>query len=451
MTRPRSSAFWCSGSRRSSPPARAPIPYARRRRDRRNRLGVERRGAGADHHEPSRCVGGAAAPGTKSAFLRRLEAGLARVGHLVRRANEEEAARHRIDWAARQVSVIDIHNLHDQAKRFVVGVVLKRMFEDKEARGTAQPLVFTVLDELNRYAPRSGWSPIKEVLLDIAERGRSLGIILIGAQQTVERGRAAGDRQRRVPGGRSARRRRGGEERVPLPADGEPCPGGHSEAGHADRAPARAPGAAPAAVPVSRVGHPGQRGPRDRTRDPFRGVLMRFLHTGDWHVGKTLKGRSRQDEHEAVLAEILDIARRERVDALLIGGDTFDSVAPDARGRAAGLLDARRVCGGRDPRGADRRQPRPPAPAGGADGAAGSPPHLHPPGAVPARRRRRDRAAVPRRSEVGADRRAAVRAGAEDRRRVPTVRSRGAVVSGVRRACRAHAGGARPGIPGEHA
>jgi hypothetical protein len=127
---------------------------------------------------------GAAAAGTKAAFVRRLEAGLARVGHLVRRATEEEAGRHRIDWTTRQVSVIDIHNLHDQAKRFVVGVVLKRMFEDKEARGTAQPLVFTVLDELNRYAPRTGWSPIKEVLLDIAERGRSLGIILIGCQQT---------------------------------------------------------------------------------------------------------------------------------------------------------------------------------------------------------------------------------------------------------------------------
>jgi exonuclease SbcD len=55
---------------------------------------------------------------------------------------------------------------------------------------------------------------------------------------------------------------------------------------------------------------------------------MRFLHTGDWHVGKPLKGRSRQDEHEAVLAQIVEIARRERVDALLIGGDTFDSVAP---------------------------------------------------------------------------------------------------------------------------
>jgi len=46
-------------------------------------------------------------------------------------------------------------------------------------------LLFTMLDELNKYAPREGTSPIKEVLLDIAERGRSLGIILIGAQQTA--------------------------------------------------------------------------------------------------------------------------------------------------------------------------------------------------------------------------------------------------------------------------
>ena len=45
--------------------------------------------------------------------------------------------------------------------------------------------MFLVLDELNKYAPREGWSPIKEVILDIAERGRSLGVILIGAQQTA--------------------------------------------------------------------------------------------------------------------------------------------------------------------------------------------------------------------------------------------------------------------------
>ena len=42
-----------------------------------------------------------------------------------------------------------------------------------------------MLDELNKYAPRDGDSPIKEILLDVAERGRSLGIVLIGAQQTA--------------------------------------------------------------------------------------------------------------------------------------------------------------------------------------------------------------------------------------------------------------------------
>jgi len=55
---------------------------------------------------------------------------------------------------------------------------------------------------------------------------------------------------------------------------------------------------------------------------------MRFLHTGDWHVGKTLRGRSRADEHRAVLAEIADIADDRRVDAVLVAGDLFDTAAP---------------------------------------------------------------------------------------------------------------------------
>jgi DNA helicase HerA-like ATPase len=52
-------------------------------------------------------------------------------------------------------------------------------------RSGAGGLLFTMIDELNKYAPREGNSPIKDLLLDIAERGRSLGIILIGAQQTA--------------------------------------------------------------------------------------------------------------------------------------------------------------------------------------------------------------------------------------------------------------------------
>jgi hypothetical protein len=126
-----------------------------------------------------------AAPGTVAAFERRMRAAAARVGFLIRGRDVGKPREHLLDWRARQVSIIDIHTLHDRAKRFVVGVILKRMFEEKETLGSRQPLVFVVLDELNKYAPRDEWSPIKEVLLDISERGRSLGIILIGAQQTA--------------------------------------------------------------------------------------------------------------------------------------------------------------------------------------------------------------------------------------------------------------------------
>ncbi len=128
---------------------------------------------------------GYAAAGTVSAFLRRLQSARFHCGHLIRGAEAPDAEEYCIDWESKQVSVIDIHNLHDRAKRFVVGAVVKRLFEQKEAAGTAHPLVFLVLDELNKYAPREGWSPIKEVLLDISERGRSLGVILVGAQQTA--------------------------------------------------------------------------------------------------------------------------------------------------------------------------------------------------------------------------------------------------------------------------
>jgi DNA repair protein SbcD/Mre11 len=55
---------------------------------------------------------------------------------------------------------------------------------------------------------------------------------------------------------------------------------------------------------------------------------VRFLHTGDWHVGRALQGRSRAAEHEAVLAEIAQVARSREVDAVLVAGDVFDSAAP---------------------------------------------------------------------------------------------------------------------------
>ena len=137
-----------------------------------------------DPIELRRWAGASIGGGTINAFIRRLHGSRRYVEHLIR-ADITDPDKHRIDFDRAQVTVVDLHNLNDRAKRFVVGVVLRKAFERKERSGQSRPLQFVVLDELNKYAPREGSSPIKEILLDVAERGRSLGIILIGAQQTA--------------------------------------------------------------------------------------------------------------------------------------------------------------------------------------------------------------------------------------------------------------------------
>jgi DNA helicase HerA-like ATPase len=122
--------------------------------------------------------------GSVNAFLRRLRSAVRPLSSLIRGdlADREDRS---LTTSRAQVTVIDLHNLPDRAQRFVVGVTLRQEFRRKEQQGTARPLMFVVLDELNKYAPRDGDSPIKQILLDVAERGRSLGVILIGAQQTA--------------------------------------------------------------------------------------------------------------------------------------------------------------------------------------------------------------------------------------------------------------------------
>lgn len=129
-------------------------------------------------------AGRAIATGTVNAFVRRLHGAVDAVAPLVR-ADVTRTEEQRLSFDGAQVTVVDLHNLNDRAQRFVVGVVLRTAFRRKEEAGVARPLQFVVLDELNKYAPRDGSSPIKDILLDVAERGRSLGIVLIGAQQTA--------------------------------------------------------------------------------------------------------------------------------------------------------------------------------------------------------------------------------------------------------------------------
>lgn len=54
------------------------------------------------------------------------------------------------------------------------------------------------------------------------------------------------------------------------------------------------------------------------------------MHTSDWHVGRTIRGRSREHEHARVLAGMLDVVEDERIDLVLVAGDQFDSAVPPA-------------------------------------------------------------------------------------------------------------------------
>lgn len=137
-----------------------------------------------DDHLRGAWVAGQTTLGTVNAFLRRLRSSVRALAPVIR-GDLRPGRQHSITTSDAQVSVVDLHNLPERAQRFVVGVALRGELARKESTGTARPLLFVVLDELNKYAPREGDSPIKEIVLDVAERGRSLGVVLIGAQQTA--------------------------------------------------------------------------------------------------------------------------------------------------------------------------------------------------------------------------------------------------------------------------
>jgi DNA repair protein SbcD/Mre11 len=58
--------------------------------------------------------------------------------------------------------------------------------------------------------------------------------------------------------------------------------------------------------------------------------MIRLLHTSDWHIGRQLHGASLLADQAHVLEQIIDIAEREAVDAVIIAGDIYDRAIPPA-------------------------------------------------------------------------------------------------------------------------
>jgi exonuclease SbcD len=61
---------------------------------------------------------------------------------------------------------------------------------------------------------------------------------------------------------------------------------------------------------------------------------LTLLHTSDWHIGKTIRGHSRADEHTRTLAEVAEIANTHAVDLVLVAGDLFETAAPSPESEA---------------------------------------------------------------------------------------------------------------------
>ncbi len=67
---------------------------------------------------------------------------------------------------------------------------------------------------------------------------------------------------------------------------------------------------------------------------------MRILHTSDWHLGRVTYNQSRAADHDAVLTEIIALAREHRPDLICNTGDLFDHARPsyDDMGKAITVL-----------------------------------------------------------------------------------------------------------------
>ena len=87
-------------------------------------------------------------------------------------------------FADRTVYVVDVANLEDDAQNLIFARVVSKLREHMERRDLGVTHVVVFVDELNKYAPGDGPDTyVRKMLLDIAERGRYLGLVLFGAQQ----------------------------------------------------------------------------------------------------------------------------------------------------------------------------------------------------------------------------------------------------------------------------
>jgi hypothetical protein len=87
-------------------------------------------------------------------------------------------------FADRTVYVVDVANLEEDAQDLIFARIVSKLREHLERRDLGVKHLVVFVDELNKYAPGDGTDTyVRKMLLDIAERGRYLGLVLFSAQQ----------------------------------------------------------------------------------------------------------------------------------------------------------------------------------------------------------------------------------------------------------------------------
>ena len=57
---------------------------------------------------------------------------------------------------------------------------------------------------------------------------------------------------------------------------------------------------------------------------------MKFFHLSDLHIGLKLMNHDMREDQEYILSEVIEVAGREKPDAIVIAGDIYDKAVPSA-------------------------------------------------------------------------------------------------------------------------
>jgi hypothetical protein len=128
-------------------------------------------------------VSGSYMSGVVSAVWRRVAGFLSRASRAV---EEKRSKGQPLKFSAlkpNSLNVVQLYRLSEAEKRLVFNAVVREISRGLEKPDPLVRRVIVIVDELNKFAPTGGFSPIKEQIIDVVARGRSLQFTLIGAEQ----------------------------------------------------------------------------------------------------------------------------------------------------------------------------------------------------------------------------------------------------------------------------